>query len=83
MSLVINCPVCGARPIEEFVYGEIPTVPASITDPAAIDVDRGFMRTNVEGAQAERWFHLYGCRRWFTIRRDTRTDEIIAGGAAA
>ncbi|MCB0226467.1 MAG: sarcosine oxidase subunit delta, partial [Anaerolineae bacterium] len=24
----------------------------------------------------EAWFHLYGCRRWVRLSRDTRTDEI-------
>jgi sarcosine oxidase subunit delta len=76
MSLKITCPHCGARPIEEFVYGEVQSVPDAIVDPDARDVDRGFMHTNPEGVQTERWFHLYGCRRWLTVRRDTRTDEV-------
>lgn len=78
MSLRITCPHCGARPIEEFAYGELPSVPASITDPDARDIDLGFMRANPEGVQTERWFHLYGCRRWFSIQRDTRSDEIVS-----
>ena len=77
MSLQISCPNCGSRPIEEFVFGEIPSVPDSITDPEARDVDRAFMHTNPEGLQVERWFHVFGCRRWLTLRRDTRTDQII------
>ena len=78
MSLQITCPNCGQRPVEEFLYGEIPVVPDSITDIDARDLDRAFMRSNTEGPQTERWFHLFGCRRWLTLRRDTRTDEIIA-----
>lgn len=77
MSLYIACPHCGSRAIEEFIYGEIPEVPDSLTDPDARDVDRSFMRDNPEGVQTERWFHLWGCRRWLTLRRDTRTDEVI------
>ena len=77
MSLQISCPNCGSRPIEEFVFGEIPSVPDSITDPEARDVDRAFMHANPEGLQVERWFHVFGCRRWLTLRRDTRTDQII------
>jgi methylglutamate dehydrogenase subunit B len=78
MGLQITCPHCGQRPVEEFLYGEIPVVPDSITDPDARDLDRAFMRGNVEGPQTERWFHVFGCRRWLTLRRDTRTDEILA-----
>ena len=77
MSINIPCPHCGLRPVEEFVYGEIPVVPEAITGDDARDLDRAFMLTNPEGAQTEAWFHSYGCRRWLKIRRDTRTDEIV------
>lgn len=77
MSLTLPCPNCGPRPVEEFVYGEIPTVPDSITDADAVDLDRAFMRTNPEGVQTERWFHVFGCRHWLTLKRDTRTDEVV------
>jgi heterotetrameric sarcosine oxidase delta subunit len=82
MSLTLTCPHCGIRSIEEFVYGEIPVVPDAITDPDARDVDRAFMRGNVQGVQSERWFHLYGCRRWMTVRRDTRTNATYAATAS-
>ncbi len=62
----------------EFRYGDIPTVPDEITDAAARDLDRAFMRTNTEGIVTERWFHEAGCRRWMTVRRDTRTDEVVS-----
>jgi heterotetrameric sarcosine oxidase delta subunit len=78
MSIQIVCPTCGQRPIEEFVYGEIPTTPDEITDVDARDLDRAFMRANPEGPQTERWFHVFGCRRWVTVRRDTRTDVVLS-----
>ena len=77
MSINIPCPHCGLRPVEEFVYGEIPAVPEAITGDDARDLDRAFMLMNPEGVQTEAWFHSYGCRRWLKIRRDTRTDEIV------
>lgn len=77
MSLQITCPHCGQRPVEEFTFGEIPAPPVTITEPAARNIDLAFMHNNVEGVQAERWFHLYGCRRWFNVQRDTRTDEVV------
>jgi sarcosine oxidase subunit delta len=77
MSINIPCPHCGLRPVEEFVYGEIPMVPEEITDADARDLDRVFMQNNPEGVQTEAWFHSYGCRRWLKIQRDTRTDEIV------
>lgn len=77
MSLRIPCPNCGVRPVEEFLYGEVPTVPDAITDPDGRDLDRAFMRDNTEGLVTERWFHADGCRRWTSLRRDTRTDEVV------
>jgi heterotetrameric sarcosine oxidase delta subunit len=35
------------------------------------------MRTNPFGPTIERWFHEFGCRRWFTVERDTARDEVI------
>lgn len=75
--LRLPCPHCGERGVVEFRYGEIPTVPEDLIDPAARDLDRAFMRTNTEGIVTERWFHEAGCRRWMTVRRDTRTDQVL------
>lgn len=77
MSLRLACPHCGVRPIEEWIYGEILDVPDDLTDPDSISLDRGFFHTNTEGEVDEAWFHLYGCRRWVKLRRDTRTDEFL------
>lgn len=75
--LRLTCPNCGERSVVEFRYGEIPTVPEGLTDPEARNLDRAFMRSNTEGIVTERWFHEAGCRRWMTVRRDTRTDEVL------
>jgi heterotetrameric sarcosine oxidase delta subunit len=77
MSLRIRCPTCGERSLEEWVHGEIFTVPESITDSVEREVDRSFFHNNTEGVVEEAWFHLYGCRRWVTVRRDTRTDAFL------
>ncbi|NQW04081.1 MAG: sarcosine oxidase subunit delta [Acidobacteria bacterium] len=74
--LRISCPHCGVRAVEEFVHGEIPTIPEGIVEPEARDLDRAFMHTNAEGVVVERWFHAFGCRRWLTLARDTRTNDI-------
>ena len=68
MNISIPCP----RPIQEFIHGEIPVVPASITDEEERDLDCAFMRENREGVITERWFHTFGCRRWLTLKRDTK-----------
>jgi heterotetrameric sarcosine oxidase delta subunit len=77
MSIRIPCNHCGDRPIEEYLYGEIFDVPDEIHDPDDRDLDRGFMHSNTQGPVTEAWFHLFGCRRWVRVTRDTRTDEIL------
>ena len=27
---------------------------------------------------SERWYHAHGCRRWFTLSRDTATDAVLS-----
>ncbi len=77
MSLRIPCPFCGVRSVHEFVHGEIRRPPERLTDPDERDLDLAFMHDNTQGVVTERWFHAAGCRRWFDIRRDTRTDQIV------
>jgi sarcosine oxidase subunit delta len=35
-----------------------------------------FLRDNPKGWFRERWFHVHGCRIWFTVERHTVTHEI-------
>ena len=37
-----------------------------------------YVRDNPCGPHDELWFHGTSCRRWFVVRRDTRTHEILA-----
>jgi heterotetrameric sarcosine oxidase delta subunit len=78
--LRIPCPWCGPRPDAEFHPGG--EAHLARPDPvAATDVEWGdylYFRKNVKGAQRERWYHAYGCRRWFNVARDTVTHEITA-----
>lgn len=77
--LWITCPTCGERPITEFRFGgELRHVPDRITDDAERNLDWAWMHDNVDGVTTERWFHAAGCRRWLTLRRDTRTDRVVA-----
>ena len=80
MSIQIPCKNCGIRPVEEFVYGEVPIVPNEVKTMGeeATAFDFGFMRNNPEGVQREAWFHSYGCRRWTYIERDTVTDTVVS-----
>lgn len=76
--LQVTCPTCGTRPYEEFRYGSVfPVTPDRIADPLDRQVDYAWMQDNIDGPTLERWFHEAGCRRWFTARRNTRTDEWL------
>lgn len=76
--LRLPCPNCGERPLAELTFGgEPPSVPDWVVDADERDVDLAWMLDNVQGVATERWFHHAGCRRWFTIHRDTRTDAIV------
>jgi sarcosine oxidase subunit delta len=74
LSLLVPCPHCGERPYTEFTFGG-ELLPLGSSDPDA-DFARVYLRENVDGSQEERWFHLLGCRRWLTLRRDTVTNRI-------
>jgi sarcosine oxidase, subunit delta len=79
--MLIPCPWCGPRDESEFHYGGQAGV-AYPADPGALsDAEWGrylFFRDNPKGPFAERWSHSAGCRRWFTVVRDTVTNEIHA-----
>jgi len=47
--------------------------------PEAAWFDYVYLRDNPCGPHDELWLHGAGCRRWFKVRRDTRTHEILAG----
>ena len=74
MALEIVCPNCGPRPHTEFTFGgELRPIEAAEVEE---DFARVFLPENLAGPQRERWFHAMGCKRWTTLTRDTRTNEI-------
>jgi heterotetrameric sarcosine oxidase delta subunit len=79
--MLIPCPWCGPRDESEFHYGGAAGV-AYPADPAGLsDAEWArylFFRDNPKGPFEERWSHGAGCRRWFTMVRDTVTNEILS-----
>ena len=74
MGIKDPCPNCGPRDHTEFTFGgELRPMDASDADE---DFRRVYLRENAPGEQEERWFHLFGCRRWLTLRRDTVTNAM-------
>jgi len=77
----IPCPCCGLRAMSEFSYGgtELDRPGADVTD-ADWDV-YVYRRDNPDGPHRELWFHAAGCRRWFAVVRDTRSNVFLTGEA--
>ena len=77
----INCPFCGERALNEFVYhGDASLTRPDPTSPNAADefYRYGYERRNVAGVMQELWFHGFGCHSWLVVSRDTRTHEIFS-----
>ena len=72
MGFHIDCPHCGSRSYTEFSFG------GEVPDESWPEFERVWLRVNAQGLQRERWFHFAGCRRWQTLTRDTRTNEVLA-----
>ena len=76
MGLRVECPQCGSRPYTEFWFGGETPEPGTHADPLEADYQRVWLKRNVAGIQTERWYHVAGCRRWCTLRRDTTRNEF-------
>ncbi|MGI9110675.1 MAG: sarcosine oxidase subunit delta [Gaiellaceae bacterium] len=77
MSVLLPCPNCGPRDVNEFTYGgEASTRPTAKPSRRALSAYIYFRR-NVAGVQREWWFHRFGCGTWFLASRDTRTNEVL------
>jgi sarcosine oxidase, subunit delta len=74
---LLSCPINGARPITEFIYGG--TV-RPMPDPQTVDdttwADYVFNREGAPGIKAEWWCHSPS-NTWFIAERNTLTDEVI------
>jgi heterotetrameric sarcosine oxidase delta subunit len=72
----LRCPWCGLRNAGEFHYGgNVRPRP----DPAETTQrewrDYLYFPGNPHGQTVETWYHRMGCRRFFTVERDTVTNE--------
>jgi heterotetrameric sarcosine oxidase delta subunit len=77
----IDCPFCGERDQSEFSYfGD-----ARCQRPDAADgnvatrfFEAVYLRDNPAGPHDEFWYHVFGCRAWLRVTRDTRSHVILA-----
>ena len=79
--MLIKCPHCGTRPIEEFTFlGDARPERPNSNDPATMDqwFDYVYLRDNPKGRFDEYVHHSGGCRAWMVVTRDTQTHEVSA-----
>jgi heterotetrameric sarcosine oxidase delta subunit len=75
----IKCPWCGHRGAVEFRYaGDVRTRPDPATATPLAWRDYLYVPANPRGPVEEAWYHRMGCQRFFTLRRDTATNESLS-----
>ena len=76
----IKCPFCGERALTEYTYSgdaDFTRPNASAPDAQLQFSEAVYLRDNPAGAHDELWCHVFGCRSWLRITRDTRTHFIL------
>lgn len=78
--MLIPCPHCGTRPVEEFTFlGDASVKRPASNDPSSMEqrYDYVYLRNNPKGRFDEFVHHSGGCRAWLVISRDTETHEVF------
>lgn len=74
---ILNCPVNGPRPIQEFVFGgEVRAMPEPASASDSQWADYVFNRQGEPSVKREWWCHL-ASSTWFIAERDNVSDRII------
>lgn len=75
--MLIPCPHCGTRPVEEFTFLGDATVTRPVNnDPGAWQA-YVYERENPRGDFAEYAHHSGGCRAWLVVTRNTQTHHVL------
>ncbi|NOT70960.1 MAG: sarcosine oxidase subunit delta [Hyphomicrobium sp.] len=76
-----NCPCCGERGAEEFVYhGDAAATRPDANSPTAMAdfIAYTYERTNAAGVHRELWYHAAGCHLWLVVARNVMNHQIIS-----
>lgn len=83
--MLIPCPHCGPRDVQEFSYQGDAT--RKRPDPASTDVHAWhayvYGRPNPAGPHREYWQHIGGCRAHIVVERDTLSHEVLGAAFAS
>jgi sarcosine oxidase subunit delta len=83
--MLIPCPHCGTRPVEEFAFlGDASVKRPASNDPSSMEdwYAYVYLRDNPKGRIDEYVHHSGGCRAWLVISRDTQSHEVFGCVAA-
>ena len=78
--MLIPCPHCGTRPVEEFTFlGDASVKRPTSTESSSMEqwYDYVYLRNNPKGRFDEYVHHSGGCRAWLVISRDTGSHEVF------
>jgi sarcosine oxidase subunit delta len=75
--MLIPCPLCGPRALNEFAFERPLETVAPLSDPPEALMQRLYTRTNPRGPSLELWRHLHGCRAFLALDRNSLTHEIM------
>jgi sarcosine oxidase subunit delta len=75
LALLVTCPTCGPREVEELrCAGEVTRRPRSTPSVRELN-EYVYFRENTAGPQREWWF-CRACEDWFLAERDTVTNDV-------
>ena len=83
--MLIPCPHCGTRPVEEFTFlGDATVTRPTSLEPSSMDawMDYVYLRDNPCGNYTEYVHHSGGCRAWLVVSRNTDTHQVHSAIAA-
>lgn len=73
---ILECPINGPRPVQEFAYGgQLREMPDPETATDAEWMDYVYNRDGSPRVQREWWYHL-ASGTWFIAERDTSSDDV-------
>lgn len=68
--MLVPCPHCGPRPVEEFAFRH------ALPPPDVDAFGAVYLRTNSPSLSREYWQHVRGCRTWFVLARNPASGVI-------